>query len=57
MWCTWIRLHCISEYGYGGKFEGGTEDGRAATQVKLSTACETKEEDLRKTSPEDGEGC
>ncbi len=42
------------------KFWEAAEDGRAVThltEVKLSRACEKKEEGLRKTSSKEGEGC
>lgn len=54
MRCTCLR--CISEWLWR-KFG---EDGRAVThliEVKQSAAGETKEEGLRRTQSEEGEGC
>lgn len=59
MWRAWTLLHCIPERVLRMEVLGRREDGRAAThliEVRLSPACETKEESFRNTS-EEGEGC
>lgn len=59
MWRAWTRLRCIPERVLRMEVLGRTEDGRAAThliEVRLSPACETKEDSFRDTS-EEGEGC
>lgn len=59
MWRAWTRLRCIPERVLRMEVLGRTEDGIAAThliEVRLSPACETKEDSFRNTS-EEGEGC
>lgn len=59
MWRAWTRLRCIPERVLRMEVLGRREDGRAAThliEVRLSPACETKEDSFRNTS-EECEGC
>lgn len=59
MWRTWTRLRRIPERVLRMEVLGRREDGRAAThliEVRLSPACETKEDSFRNTS-EESEGC
>ncbi len=58
----WMRLNTSAPrlWMVMEKLWGGREDGRAAAhliEVKLGSAWETKEEGLRKTLSEEGEGC